>query len=295
MSNTVQQSARAMTPDTSQNRILRISIVCYDSNDVLLKNTLASLLVACELPLQQQLLKSVEIVLVDNGPSADEQVRVKSLLYFGNEEAVEGVVLSSCGNGINVGFAAGHNQTFSPDDCGYHLVLNPDVEMAPDALSAALEFMTANSHCGIIAPAVFDRDGKREYLCKRYPTVFDLSLRGFAPCWVRGLYRERLARYEMRDVIGDEVVLNPPIISGCFMLLRSSALRALKGFDASYFLYFEDFDLSLRAAQVCEIAYVPSVKIVHHGGYAAQKGWRHIFMFIRSATRFFSSHGWRWY
>jgi GT2 family glycosyltransferase len=30
------------------------------------------------------------------------------------------------------------------------------------------------------------------------------------------------------------------------MLCRTSALQQVKGFDADFFLYFEDFDLSLR-------------------------------------------------
>ena len=44
-------------------------------------------------------------------------------------------------------------------------------------------------------------DGTTEYLCKRYPAVIDLALRGFAPRFVRALFRRRLDRYEMRDRI----------------------------------------------------------------------------------------------
>lgn len=274
---------------------MRISIVCYASKEVQLKKTLASLLMACVMPLNKQWLQSVEIILVDNGPAGEEREKLQRLLRFGKELAVDGVVLSVIGDGYNLGFGAGHNLAFSTDTSDFHLVLNPDVEMAPDALIAALEFMAANPDCGIIAPAIFDRNGEREYLCKRFPTVFDLLVRGFAPQWIRRLCQSRLHNYEMRDMVGDEVVWGPPIVSGCFMFLRSSALQKLKGFDSAYFLYFEDFDLSLRAADVCKIAYVPSVQIVHYGGYASRKGLNHIFMFIRSAITFFNRYGWRLY
>ena len=83
------------------------------------------------------------------------------------------------------------------------------------------------------------------------------------------------------------------IASGCFLLCRGRALDAVKGFDPGYFLYFEDFDLTLRLSKVTTVAYCPQVRIVHHGGEAASKGLRHIAWFARSARRFFSSHGWR--
>jgi GT2 family glycosyltransferase len=135
-----------------------------------------------------------------------------------------------------------------------------------------------------------------QYLCKRYPTVLDLVLRGFAPRFIREIFRKRLNWYEMRDVINDrDVVWDPPIISGCFMFFRLQLLKELGGFDSRYFLYFEDFDLSMRAGQLARIAYVPRLRILHHGGGAAQKGYSHVRMFAASAFKFFSVHGWRFF
>jgi len=71
-------------------------------------------------------------------------------------------------------------------------------------------------------------------------------------------------------------------------------VAAIGGFADAFFLYFEDFDLSLRAAAAGRLAYVPSVRIVHHGGHAARKGLRHVFLFVGSAMTFFGRHGWRW-
>lgn len=194
----------------------------------------------------------------------------------------------------NPGFGGGHNRVLLRAR-DYHLVLNPDVELAPDALQQAIEFMLRHPDCGLLTPAAFFADGTRQYLCKRYPTVLDLLLRGFAPQAVRRLFSARLDRYEMRDQIGDTVVWDPPIISGCFMLFRGDVFRQLGGFDSRFFLYFEDFDLSLRAGRITRLAYVPTVRIVHHGGHAARKGLRHVWMFGRSAITFFSKHGWRWF
>jgi GT2 family glycosyltransferase len=124
--------------------------------------------------------------------------------------------------------------------------------------------------------------------------VLVLALRGFAPGWMKSLLRTRLDRYEMRDADRDSTQYDVPIVSGAFMLFRSGALKQIAGFRRDYFLYFEDFDLSLRMAKIARVAYVPAVCIRHHGGYAAEKGWRHLVLFVRGGAIFFRRHGWRW-
>ena len=147
---------------------------------------------------------------------------------------------------------------------------------------------------GVIVPAMYRSDGTRQYVCKRYPSVLDLALRGFAPRPLRRLFRKRLDRYEMRDVIADAVVTPVPVMSGSFMMLRRKAIESTGGFDPEYFLYFEDFDWSVRLNRVTRSAYVPTVHAVHHGGGASRKGCRHIAYFTRSGWRFFNKHGWKW-
>jgi hypothetical protein len=194
-----------------------------------------------------------------------------------------------------VGYGAGHNLAFQTCGGEVHLILNPDVLLEEDALSAGLAFLATHPEVGLVTPAAWGGDGQRQYLCKRFPTVLDLALRGFAPGWLRRGFQARLDGYEWRDQTGDTVCWDPPIVSGCFMLCRRAALDRVEGFRPEYFLYFEDFDLSLRLAAVTRLAYVPTVRIVHLGGHAARKGVRHIGLFLRAATMFFNRHGWRWW
>lgn len=259
---------------------LTVSIVLYRADPGLLQATLRSLVVASR---EADLVP--DLFLIDNGGS--------DLALAGLQLPDDWQVHVFTGHG-NVGFGHGHN--LSLEGAGdFHLILNPDLELAPDALLEARSFMRGHPECGLLVPAARWDDGRVQYLCKRVPTVFDLFLRGFAPGWLRHRFDRRLARYEMRDVIGDQVLWEPPIVSGCCMLFRTDVLRRLKGFDFRFFLYFEDFDLSLRAHSITRIAYVPAVKIVHHGGHAARKGLRHIGLFARSALTFFRLHGWKWY
>lgn len=194
----------------------------------------------------------------------------------------------------NVGYGRGHNLALEARST-YHLVLNPDVDIQQDALVNAMAFLDAHREVGLLTPRIDDEHGELQYLCRRYPTVLDLFVRGFLPAGMQRFFGTRLARYEMRDAINErEPVWGPPIVSGCFMLFRTEVLVRLAGFDARYFLYFEDYDLSLRAGKLTCVAYVPDVRVRHYGGGAARKGRAHIKMFTSSAFKFFNRFGWKW-
>lgn len=255
-----------------------ICMVVYRPDLRELASTLQSLLTALKL-----VSEPICIRLVDN---SDENLGLAAWL---KETVPEVVVDLRTGHG-NVGFGRANN--FCLFEVGdYHLVLNPDVTMAPDALEKALAFMQAHPECGLLTPLVYGTDGKRQFLCKRFPTILDLALRGFAPSWLQQLFKKRLDRYQMVEMSEDAVFWDPPIVSGCFMLFRGDVFKALNGFDPDYFLYFEDFDLSLRTAQISRIAFVPQVRIIHGGGHASRKGAWHVWQFVKSGLTFYRKFG----
>ncbi len=201
-------------------------------------------------------------------------------------------------NSSNKGFGMAHNiilnkitkGNFSESDM--HLVLNPDVILDPDCIKNAFLFMQNNPDVGMITPRSCRKNNCQEYLCKRYPSAFDLFLRGFAPEFIKNKFRERLDRYEMKQETHENLTKEIPIASGCFMFLRNAAIKDTGLFDRAFFLYFEDFDYSLRLLKKWKICYNPDVKIIHYGGNASKKGIRHIFYFIRSGIAFYNKHGW---
>ena len=143
------------------------------------------------------------------------------------------------------------------------------------------------------SPNARDIRGEKLYLCKRYPSLLVLLIRGFLPQISKVFFQKNLASYEMRELSESTVARNIPLISGCFMIADTRAFQKVDGFDERYFLYFEDFDLSLRIRSIGQLAYAPSVHITHAGGQAAKKGLRHIWVFVQSGVRFFQLHGWR--
>lgn len=270
---------------------LSVSIVLFRPDLQELAATLHSLGIAAERARAAGLLERVELWLVDNGGGVGaglEDIVAVAVARFAPWLRVE--ILSSHGN---VGYGRGHNLAIMRSGARYHLVLNPDVTLEPDTLVEGLHYLTAHSEVGLITPRAYGATGARQYLCKRYPSVMVLGLRGFGPAFLRRWFRRMLDRYEMRDLPDDAPTSPIPIASGCFMLCRRQPLAAIGGFSPEYFLYFEDFDLSLRFAEQAAIAYVPTVRIRHAGGDAAGKGWAHRRMFIRSGVTFFRRHGWR--
>jgi len=272
---------------------LTVSIVTFRPDIELLRQVLASLCASVTSARQAGVLDQVDVCLVDNGPGNDWRAPLKFLAdeVCGGVTGIDAKVLSGHGN---VGYGRANNLALLGAETDYGLVLNPDVLLDAHTLTEAVAFMETHPAVVLLAPKVIGTHGRIEYLCKRYPSLLDLALRGFAPAWLRRRFDLRLAVYEMRDLPLDWTSYDIPLVSGCFMFVRMAAYREVEGFSRDFFMYFEDFDLSLRMAQIGGTAFVPSVSVIHYGGGASRKGWRHIAMFISSVAKFFNKHGWRW-
>ncbi|MCB1706710.1 MAG: glycosyltransferase family 2 protein [Halioglobus sp.] len=280
-----------MNQPTTSDSVLTVSIVLHNSSLTLLRGTVQSLRRAAQYAMAAGNLQGVTVWLVDN--ASDDGFRAALADEMAHWSSGDGFEVRYAPQPCNRGFGFGHNTVLPDLQSEFHLVLNPDVELAEDALDKGLAALRDNAAAVLVSPRVTGGGGEQEFLCKRYPSVLVLLLRGFAPGFVRRLFQRQLAAYEMRDLCSGATPAGVDIASGCFMLMRTAALRAVGGFDENFFLYFEDFDLSLRLAAQGRLLFDPAVRIVHHGGYAASKGRRHLQYFVRSGIRFFQRHGWR--
>ncbi len=267
---------------------LSLAIVTHAPDERLLARTLACAAEAVAFARERGTLGEATLFLVDNGPEGLAPM-LASLAEAALARAPGTALAVLTGHG-NVGFGRGHNLAIAQSKSDFHLILNPDVEMAREALHEALAWLGAHPETGVITPSVHSPAGEREYLVKGEPTPGVLFVRGFVPRFLRGPFRRQLDAYELRHLDWNEVQSPVTYASGCFLLCRRALLEQVQGFDPGYFLYFEDFDLTLRLSKVTTLAYLPQVRIVHHGGRAASKGLRHMAWFYASARRFFSAH-----
>lgn len=298
-----------MIPEASSTATLGVSVVLHNSCPMRLAATLHHLRDSLCLAIASGILAGARVTVIDNNSVESYRRELHDLCVAcfnapggapADRESITVAAQVSTAISWNLileasnrGFGVAHNRAQRDAAEDYLLILNPDVELEPEALREGLAWLLTSAATVAVNPRCSRPDGEPEYLCKRYPTVLDLFLRGFGGSYLRRRFRRRLARYEYRDRAAAEAPWIAELISGACLLCRRQAFHACDGFDPGFFLYFEDFDLSLRLAMHGELRCLPAMGVVHHGGEAARKGWRHRYWFIASAARFFRRHGWR--
>lgn len=221
------------------------------------------------------------LFLVDNSPDD----RLRCLAYHPRIEYI-------FNGGKNVGFGAGHNQAIRQvlHTSTYHVVINPDVYFSDEVLQRLITFMDAHPDIGQVMPKVLYPDGRLQRLCKLLPTPRTLITRRFLHFLTPVVARENY-QYELQFSDYNQI-MDVPFLSGCFMFLRTAALRQVGLFDERFFLYTEDTDLTRRIHRHFRTVYFPEVSIFHHHARGSYKSLRLLAHNIHSAVRYFNKWGW---
>lgn len=232
----------------------------------------------------------LELTLVDNScdPALHEQMRS---WLDARRAAMPDWIVHLLLSSSNLGYGRGNNLVIERIESDYHLVVNPDLFVAPDALLEALRFLEGHPDTGLLTPAVFGEDGVRHYMCKRHPTLLTMFLRSFSPKWLQSWFKSTLVEFEMLNCDYDKPIFDVEYPTGCCMFFRSSVLRRIKGFDPDYFLHYEDADIGRRALQVAGVMYVPAVKVVHQWARDTHRSWTSRLVTIRSGLLYWRKWG----
>jgi N-acetylglucosaminyl-diphospho-decaprenol L-rhamnosyltransferase len=217
-------------------------------------------LLACE-----PLMKSFDRLIVVDNLSTDGSAEMA------REEGADVISVShpsGYGECANLGAAETTGELFA--------VLNPDITWNQVDVVERLTRHFDQQQVGIVAPALLLPDGRRQDSAREIPTPLDLLL------------RRRSASQRDRGAIWEPGAV-PWVVGACF-LARRTAWDAVGGFDAGYFLYFEDVDLCWRLRQAGWHAYLDTDVVVNHGFQAASResffSWR-TRRHIASAARFY--------
>lgn len=191
----------------------------------------------------------------------------------------------------NLGFGRANNVVLPLLHSRYHLMLNPDVAFPPDLISRMVAYMDANPEVVILTPRVFNPDGTEQFLPRSQPTVRYL-LSGRLE-HLGGPFPRLRAEY----TLADRNIATPVEVgfaTGCFLLIRTSALRQLCGFDERFFLYQEDSDLSRRAMELGRIVYHPEMCLTHAWARENVRTLRGNLRQVSSIIKFFMKWGIAW-
>lgn len=277
-----------MTPSDSPHSPTSISIGCvvYDTSLNILATTIKSLFEALQTAQNTHQISNYEFFLINNqtelaSPTKDAFALAQQLM---GEQAK---LINGQGN---LGYGRGNNLAINQCISDYHLILNPDVEMDKHALIEGIQFLQRNPGVGLVAPSATNENNEPEYLAKRSPNLLIIFLRGINNSFLNGIFKKQLDKYAYKDKFPVTSPMEIELASGCFMLCRTSVLKQVNGFSQEYFLYFEDFDLSRKISRLAKIYLLPEIRIIHLGGKAAKKGFKHIKMFLRSYFIFRASN-----
>ena len=256
---------------------MRIScaVVCYLNSPAQISKVLTSIV---ETNASASL--KISLTLLDNSPANElEQVATRfGASYVRMPE--------------NIGFGKAHNVGIRQAvemGTDYHIILNPDTYFPANVIPTLYDFMEKNKDIGLSMPDIRYPNGGRQYLCKLLPSPMDLIFRRF----FRGAYERsgQLARYELH-ASGYDKVMDVPALSGCFMMVRTSVLKNVGGFDERFFMYLEDVDLTRRIGRVARTVFYPHVSIVHEYTKGSYKNSFLLLQHIRSAILYFNKWGW---
>ena len=250
---------------------LSASIVAYKNPANILAQTIHSFLSST---------MDSKLYIIDNSPT-------DQLKYLAYDPRITYIF-----NSKNIGFGAGHNICLRTmlEESKYHLVLNPDVYFDTDVLTKIYRFMETHPDIGQAMPKVLYPDGRLQPLCKLLPSPKTLIMRRFFRFLRSSLEKENY-QYELQ-FSGYDKIMDVPFLSGCFMFLRTEALKKVGLFDERFFLYTEDTDLSRRIHKHYRTVYFPETTIYHYHQRGSYKDPWLLWCNIKSAIRYFNKWGW---
>ena len=158
-------------------------------------------------------------------------------------------------NDKNMGFAEGDNigiryalKKLDPD---YIMLLNNDTVVDKDFLLEMLEVSESNNEIGIVGPKIYFYDDPNRIWFAKGKISWKFS---------RGL---NIGYNEIDNKRHDDIA-EVEYVSGCAFLIKVEVINSIGLLDKRFFLYFEEIDWTLRAAELgFKSVFVPKGKIWH--------------------------------
>lgn len=212
---------------------------------------------------QQYDLKKLKIIVVDNN-SGDKEILKKNISRYRNILNIREIYRDK-----NYGFASSSNLG-ARHARGLLLFLNPDTELKNNSISVLAEHLSENS-VNIIGGKSLEYSSLRTHrTIYRRPKLSTMILEfcslGKILNIKNNFYIDQKAIKSDRQVDG---------VGGAYMMVQSKIFSSLNGFDEKFFMYLEDVDFCIRAAdKKFKIMYCPHSVIRHIGGASSDNKYR---------------------
>ncbi len=218
---------------------LSVVIVSYNTRDMLR---------SCLQSLRNSTGLTLEIIVVDNASSDGSADMVRA-------EFPEALLLAQS---LNTWYCGGNNIGIRAATSDVALLLNPDTEVAPDALALMRRFLNENPDCGGVTAQLRFPDGSIQRACSRRTDYIHLllshSVLGYLlPAWKRDARDKQF--YGDWDRQSDRDV---EVIPGSCAMMRREEIWL----DDDLLLYFPEDTLAQTQERKCR--FLAAARITHH-------------------------------
>jgi GT2 family glycosyltransferase len=170
-------------------------------------------------------------------------------------------------SGRNGGFGFGNNVALrrglsATDKADYFYLLNSDAFVDDGALRTLIEYLETHPRVGFAGSFIHGLEGNAQESCFRFPSTL-----GELERTARLGVLSRLLREERMVIPMPTSTCVVDWVAGASMMMRREVLEQIGIFDETFFLYYEETDLCLRAKRAgWDTAYVRESSVAHIGG-----------------------------
>jgi len=168
-------------------------------------------------------------------------------------------------NSANLRFVVANNQAITLARGRYVLLLNSDTLVLDRAIERIVKFADNWPAGAVFGGRVQNPDGSIQRSCFMYPSVINQFL---AATYLYKLFpRNRLFGRQLMTWWDYSDTREVETVSGCFALVRRSAIDEVGMMDPRYYFYGDDHDWCYRfTAAGWKVLYTPDARIIHLGG-----------------------------
>ena len=191
-----------------------------------------------------------EIVVADNASTDDSVAFMKS--HFPEIRLIE--------NESNGGFATGYNVALRQIEAQYYVLLNSDIEVAPNWIEPVIALMDADAQIAACQPKILSYYEKEKF-------EYAGASGGFIDKYGYPFCRGRV----FQNLETDEGQYDDPMevfwATGACMFVRADLYHQIGGLDDSFFAHMEEIDLCWRLKNAgYKVFCCPQSKVYHIGG-----------------------------
>ena len=190
-------------------------------------------------------------------------------------------------NNKNLGFGKANNIALNIARGEYFVICNPDILLIEDSFNQIIPYFERNTTVGGIIPKLVDRQYRIQNVYRRKITLWDIFVRYIHPF---GAFNKRRDYHTMQDMDYNKP-FEVPFGQGSFLVIRTTLMKKLNGFDDRFFMYMEDADLCKRLNKISSLEYFPNTSVIHLWQKGSHKNFRLLRWHINSMIKYFKKWG----